>query len=100
MRIHRFVGVQIQDEDLYQSYREHMTPILESYGGFFAVDVRVSEVLRAPEDASFDRLFTISFPNEEAMRTFFSDPAYLKVRQTYFEPGVSEVHSLATFHVP
>lgn len=93
------VGVQVHDEAGYQTYRAQMTPLLEGAGGRFVVDVRVAEVLRAPEGATFNRLFTIRFPTEEAMDGFFSDPAYLAVRAAHFDTSVSATALLGTYEV-
>ncbi|EAR61344.1 hypothetical protein MED92_11474 [Oceanospirillum sp. MED92] len=40
------VGLEVTDDQIYQSYREAMRPILEFYGGEFGYDFRVSEVLK------------------------------------------------------
>jgi uncharacterized protein (DUF1330 family) len=99
MEIERLVGVDVVDEAQYQAYRDGMRPILEQYGGRFTVDVRVSEVLLAPDEGSFNRLFTIRFPSEDAMNAFFSDPAYVAVRDEFFVPSVRNTASLRKYAV-
>ena len=99
MEIDRLVGVFVTDEEQYQQYREHMMPLLESHGGRFIVDVRVSEVLRSPTDTPFNRMFTIRFPDEAAMTALFSSEAYAAVRDRYFTPSVSATAPLATYGV-
>ena len=88
------LGLNVVDDAAYSRYRAEMTPILEAHGGSFGVDVRVSEVLR-PADKAFNRLFTIVFPSREKRDAFFSNPAYVEVRNRWFEPSVTEVHRLA-----
>lgn len=73
-----------------------MTPLLEAAGGRFVLDVRVAEVLRGPEGARFNRLFTIRFATQAAFtQAFFADPAYLAIRERLFAPSVGQVHVLA-----
>ena len=48
MPIDRVVGVQLRDEAGYLEYRRRIAPLLASYGAHFVLDVRVSEVVRAP----------------------------------------------------
>lgn len=93
----RWVAVQVGDEAGYAAYREGMMPILERFGGCFVVDVRVEEVLRAPENASFNRLFLIRFQNQESMEAFFSDETYMAVRHEHFVPSVERVVSLGAY---
>ncbi|HEY6879461.1 MAG TPA: DUF1330 domain-containing protein [Polyangiales bacterium] len=89
--------MRITDDALYTAYRAAMMPLLARFGGEFVFDVRVAEVLRAPEAATFNRLFTIRFPSQAKMDAFFSDPAYLAVRERYFAPSVAAVHELARY---
>jgi len=99
MTIDRMVGLRVDDEQRYQEYRNGMMPILEEHGGAFVVDVRVSEVLRAPDEMSFNRLFTIRFPDEEAMNRFFSNEDYLAVRRAHFDSSVSAIAPLGSYEV-
>lgn len=99
MPIDRLVGVRVSDEAGYRTYRARMTPLLEAQGGRFVVDVRVEEVLRAPDQANFNRLFTIRFPNQAAMEAFFDSPAYQAIRAEHFVPSVSETATLGLYAV-
>ncbi len=91
------VGLYVKDEDGYQKYREGMRPILETYGGTFSYDFRVSEVLRSQTEHAINRVFTIRFPDETARTAFFADAAYLKVRAQFFDASVSGVTTIATY---
>jgi len=82
------MGLDVTDDEEYQKYREGMMPILESFGGSFGFDFKVSEVLQSKTDASINRVFTIDFPSKEVMDNFFSDPSYLKVKNQYFKKSV------------
>ena len=94
------VAVKLRDEAGYAEYRARMTPLLEAHGGRFVLDVRVAEVLRAPDDADFDRLFSIRFPDEDAREAFFSNPEYVAIRKQHFEPSVSATTLLGHVSAP
>jgi uncharacterized protein (DUF1330 family) len=70
MAIETLVGLYVTDDDLYQKYREGMLPILQTYGGGFGYDFKVSEVLKSEVEEPINRVFTIFFENEDAMNTF------------------------------
>ena len=89
MSFERIMGLDVTDDAVYQQYRAAMVPILETYGGAFGYDFRVSEVLLSKGEGNINRVFTIDFPSREAMEQFFSDPAYLAVRGEYFERSVA-----------
>lgn len=91
MPFERIMGLQITDDEEYQRYRAGMTPILESFGGSFGYDFKVSDVLKSKSDSSINRVFTIDFPSKEIMDNFFSDPSYLKVKNQYFNSSVKSV---------
>ncbi len=100
MSIERLVGLNVIDDEAYTAYREAMTPILATYGGAFGYDFRIAEVLKSRSQAPINRLFTLSFPTEEAMKAFFADTDYLAVRRRFFEPAVKDVTLIATYPQP
>lgn len=91
MSFERIMGLEVADDEEYQRYREGMIPILESFGGSFGFDFKVSKVLKSKTDNPINRVFTIDFPNKEVMDTFFSDPSYLEVKSQYFKNSVKSV---------
>ncbi|MEM7136042.1 MAG: DUF1330 domain-containing protein [Myxococcota bacterium] len=91
------VGVEVQDHEGYARYRAEMTPILGEYSGRFEYDMIVSDVLKSPVSARFNRVFTISFPSQDDRVRFFSDDRYKAVRAQHFEPAVSDVVTMAEF---
>ncbi|MEX0877069.1 MAG: DUF1330 domain-containing protein [Phycisphaerales bacterium] len=97
-RFEMLIGMHITDEAGYQRYRQHMTPILESMGGFFRYDMRVSELLRGEAEEPFNRLFILSFPDEPTRDRFFSDDRYQAVRQEHFTGSVSSYTLIAQYH--
>jgi uncharacterized protein (DUF1330 family) len=97
MALEILVGLHVVDEAGYQSYRDEMTPILESYGGGFGYDFKVSEVLKSQTTAPINRVFTISFPNQDSKDAFFSNDDYLKIRQRHFEKSVTDTTIIATY---
>ncbi|MCG8462124.1 MAG: DUF1330 domain-containing protein, partial [Holophagales bacterium] len=76
MPFEMLVGLEVIDDEQYRDYRRAMTPILESYGGGFGYDFRVSEVLLSRTDRPINRVFTIYFPDEDSQERFFADPTY------------------------
>ena len=93
----RLVGMNITDPELYAEYRRQMTPLLETHGGSFGVDVWVREVLRSPAEEPINRLFTIQFATEERLEAFFSHPEYRAIRSRYFDPSVAYFAELGRF---
>ena len=89
MAFETLVALQVTDDALYQKYREGIYPILQTYGGGFGYDFKVSEVLKSKTKDPINRVFTIFFRDEEAMNSFFSNEEYLKVRNKYFDSSVS-----------
>jgi uncharacterized protein (DUF1330 family) len=90
-------GLHVTDQALYAEYRAHMKPILKEFGGDFAYDFVVGEVLRSEVDHPINRVFTITFPDAGAAERFFGNERYLAVRAKYFEPGVARTTRLAVF---
>jgi uncharacterized protein (DUF1330 family) len=43
MAIETLVGLNVIDDEAYQSYRAEMTPILSKYGGGFGYDFRITD---------------------------------------------------------
>lgn len=95
MSFERVMGLEVVDEDKYQQYREHMLPILKSFGGNFGYDFMVNKVLQSKTPEAINRVFTISFPNKTVMESFFSDERYLAVKAQYFNDSVKSVTTIA-----
>ena len=97
MAFEMLVGLVVVDDEAYQAYREAMTPILDSYGGGFGYDFRVSEVLKARTEAPINRVFTIYFSDEDAKDAFFANAEYLEVKRQHFEGAVVSTEILASY---
>lgn len=97
MATEMLVGLNVIDDEAYQMYRAEMMPILKRYGGGFGYDFKVSDVLKSETTAPINRVFTIYFANEDSMKAFFSDDAYLQSKQTYFETSVTDTTIIATY---
>jgi uncharacterized protein (DUF1330 family) len=97
MALEMLVGLHVVDEDGYQTYRDKMTPILESYGGGFGYDFKIAEVLKSQTKARINRVFTISFPDQDSRNSFFSNGEYLKIRQRHFDNSVTATTIIATY---
>jgi len=98
--VETLMALNVVDADLYAKYRAAMTPLLEAHGGSFGLDLWVAEVLRAPIDKPFNRLFTIIFPSPEQREAFFSNAEYLAVRKALFEPSVAAATELGRLTRP
>jgi uncharacterized protein (DUF1330 family) len=98
-RTETLVGLRVIDEDGYARYRAGMTPILESMGGCFRYDMRVSELLRGQADEPFNRVFILSFPDDTTRGRFFADPDYLRIREQHFTRAVSSFKILAAYQL-
>ena len=91
------VGLCVTDDRKYNQYRAAMTPILQQYGGSFRYDFVVAEVLKSEAGEPINRLFIITFPDEQAKEAFFADQRYVSVRAEFFEPAVGAVTSIAQY---
>jgi len=92
------VGLQVTDDAQYDQYRAGMTPILESVGGYFRYDFRVSEMLKGDTDDPYNRVFVISFPDECAMNQFFSNDEYKAIRAEFYDSAVNSGSTIASFN--
>lgn len=97
MAIERLVGLNVIDDDLYNTYRDKMLPVLIQHGGNFGYDFKVSEVLRSEVNESINRVFTIFFETEQSMDDFFGNEEYLKIRKKYFEPSVAFATTISKY---
>jgi len=88
MSYEMMVGLQIKDDDNYNLYREAMIPLLETYGGGFRYDFKVSETLKNEENRPINRVFAIYFKDKENMDLFFSNSKYLSIKSKFFEVSV------------
>jgi len=95
------VGLHVTDDASYARYRAAMTPMLEAVGGYFRYDFTIARMLKGSASPPINRLFVISFPDEETKVAFFGEPAYLAARAEHFEGAVELVEVIATFeHAP
>lgn len=95
MAFERIMGIEVTDEVMYQLYRDAMTPILKTFGGSFGFDFKIEEVLRSKTSNKINRVFTLAFASQLDMESFFSDPNYLIVKDTYFNKSVNSVTVIA-----
>jgi uncharacterized protein (DUF1330 family) len=95
MSFERIMGLEVINEDEYQRYREHMMPILHSFGGSFGFDFKVNEVLKSKTTDGINRVFTLDFPSKKVMEDFFTNSAYLAVKQKYFISAVKSVTTIS-----
>lgn len=88
MSYEMIVGLQVKDDKVYSEYRKAMTPLLESYGGGFRYDFKVSEVLKNEEERPINRVFAIYFGSKENSESFFTNEEYLSIKSKFFEASV------------
>jgi uncharacterized protein (DUF1330 family) len=98
MAIEMLVGLNVIDDDEYQLYRDGITPILKEFGGGFGYDFRVSEVLKSKANEPINRVFTINFPDDDAMNSFFLNDEYLSIKQRHFENSVTDTTIMARWY--
>lgn len=91
------VGLRVSDEAGYARYRQLMTPLLHETGAYFRYDMRVSELLKGEADEPFNRVFIISFPDEDAKIAYFADERYKAIKSEHFQRSVSSVTQLAAY---
>ena len=91
------VGLHVINNDVYQDYRERMTPILIEFGGGFGYDFRIAEVLESRADHEINRVFTIYFPDEDTKQRFFSGESYRAIRAEFFEASVASTTVIAEY---
>jgi uncharacterized protein (DUF1330 family) len=92
------VGLNVTDDELYQKYRNEMTPILKTYGGGFRYDFLIEKVLKTESESKINRVFAIYFESEEAKNEFFSNEKYLQIKEKYFVPSVSATTTIAKYN--
>ncbi len=92
------VGLHVTDDQRYQAYREKMTPVLVEFGGGFGYDFRIAEVLKSQTDNEINRVFTIYFPDKEAMEQFFSAESYKAIKAQFFESAVASTTLIAEYN--
>lgn len=88
MTYERIMGLEVIDQDMYQDYRDAMTPLLNAVGGDFGFDFIVSKVLKSKTEDNINRVFTLEFPSKEIMNQFFNSPEYLAFKKRYFDGSV------------
>jgi uncharacterized protein (DUF1330 family) len=89
MSYERIMGLEVVDFDMYQDYRDAMTPLLHAIGGDFGFDFIVSKVLKSKTEDNINRVFTLEFPSKEIMNQFFNSPDYITVKNKYFDHSVN-----------
>ena len=87
------MALEVADAESYARYRAGMAPLLAEHGGRFVNDFVVAEVLLGARPG-VNRVFSIAFPDRASRQRIFSDPRYLAVRATWFEPAVRSVEML------
>lgn len=95
--IEMLVGLNVSNDEHYALYRKGMTPLLTAAGGGFGYDFKVSEVLINKSGNEINRVFTINFPSNEVMKTFFSNPEYLEIKAKFFEGSVLETTIISSY---
>ena len=100
MTFERVMGLHVIDDAEYQKYRESMEPILESIGGSFGYDFKISEVLRSKSKNEINRVFTIEFPSKQDMEYFFSRPDYTEIQNRHLNNSVKSKTLISMYEKP
>ena len=91
------IGVNVINDEMYQAYRDNMTPILENYRGGFRYDFDIEQVRKADTENPINRVFTIYFPDEATKDAFFADEKYNEIKKQYFDASVSVTTIIAIY---
>ena len=91
------VALDVADDSSYAKYRQAMKPILNQFGGAFGYDFTIEQVLLSQVDEAINRVFTINFPDKQAMESFFSDESYLAVKSEFFSNSVNSTTIIASY---
>lgn len=97
MAYEMLVGIEVNNNEIYQKYRDAMAPVLKEYGGEFKLDFVVSETLKPLDKQKVNRVFALSFKDEKTKVAFFKDPEYLKAKETYFDISVADATMFANY---
>lgn len=97
MRFYRLVGAQISDQQGYQDYRDRMRVLLDKVEGTFEYDYHTVATQMATKGQHYNRLFVLSFPNEEVSKQYFASPEYQAIREAFFDASVADIQILATW---
>lgn len=82
--VYIILDITVQDEQIYEQYRQKVKPIVESFGGTYVVragarfvsDNPTSGLLQTGGDWNPDRLIVLHFDSEEQVAQFFDSPSY------------------------
>ncbi|QBG37161.1 DUF1330 domain-containing protein [Litorilituus sediminis] len=91
------VALDVADDNNYAKYRQAMKPILNQFGGAFGYDFTIEQVLLSQVDEAINRVFTINFPDRQAMEAFFADEEYLAVKSEFFSNSVNSTTIIASY---
>lgn len=69
--------LKVTDAEMYQRYREAVTPLVDRFGGRYRIRGGDTEVLEGQWPAQ--RLVVIEFQSSEAARLFYDSPEYQQI---------------------
>ena len=98
MSFEMMVGLYVKDDINYSLYRKAMTPILETFGGGFRYDFKVSETLINEGKKPINRVFAIYFKDKNSMESFFSEPKYLEAKAEFFQKSVESTTIISEYN--
>jgi uncharacterized protein (DUF1330 family) len=97
--IETLVALNVIDDDVYQAYRDAMTPILTDMGGRFRYDFIVDRALKNETGHAVNRVFAITFPDAATRDRFFGDDVYVEIRSRLFDRSVDGYTMIASYEV-
>lgn len=98
MRFFRLVGAEISDQQGYQEYRDRMVVLLQAIGGKFEYDFHTVSSQMSGNGQNYNRIFVLSFPSEEVMKSYFSNEEYVSIKRKYFDNAVADIASIASWN--
>ena len=92
------VGLYVKDDSNYSLYRKAMIPVLETFGGGFRYEFKVSETLINESKRPINRVFAIYFKDKNSMESFFNQPKYLEIKAEFFEKSVESTTIISEYN--
>ena len=97
MRFYRLVGAYIANQQGYQDYRDRMKLLLDKVEGVFEYDYHAVATQMSTRGTQYNRLFVLSFPDEEVSKQYFASGEYQAIRAEFFDTSVAEIAILASW---
>lgn len=90
--------IEVTDPTAYDSYRKHVGPTIENFGGRFLV--RGGAVTPLEGDLGGGRVVVLEFPDVATARAWYDSPAYAELKRTRIAASRSRLILVEGFEAP